>query len=128
MFYINIYAIFMIRDPDLVAGMAALGKLADAAKDALESGKPNELAGLMAQNFSWRRKMYGDAVVGASNLKAIEIAEKCGLAAKFTGSGGALVCMNKTQAQWLDETAEEETRRMFAGILFEFVRVRPVMI
>ena len=107
--------------------MSALGKLADTAKEALEGGRSHELAALMAQNFAWRRKMYGDAVVGAVNLKAIEIAESCGLAAKFTGSGGALVCMNNSCAQWLDEGAEEEARRMFAGIFFAFVRVRPAM-
>lgn len=118
-------SISMHSDPELLAGMAALGKLADAAKASLEGGRPEELAALMAQNFGWRRKMYGDAVVGATNLRAIEIAESCGLAAKFTGSGGALVCVNKSRAQWLDEGAEEEARRLFAGIFFEFVRVRP---
>lgn len=105
--------------------MAALGKLADATKAALEAGKPGDVAALMAQNFALRRKMYGDAVVGASNLRAIEIADSCGLAAKFTGSGGALVCMRKDHAKWLSDEDEEYARGMFAGIFFEFVRVRP---
>jgi hypothetical protein len=32
-------------------------------------------------------------VVGEKNIMAIELANDLGLAAKFTGSGGALVCL-----------------------------------
>lgn len=36
--------------------------------------------------------MFGDAALGALNLKMIATARSVGAAAKFTGSGGAIVC------------------------------------
>ena len=35
--------------------------------------------------------MFGDEVLGALNLKMIEVARSVGAASKFTGSGGAIV-------------------------------------
>jgi glucuronokinase len=37
--------------------------------------------------------MFGDAALGALNLKMIEVARSVGAAAKFTGSGGAIVAL-----------------------------------
>lgn len=37
------------------------------------------------------RQTFGDEVLGALNLKMIEVARSVGAAAKFTGSGGAIV-------------------------------------
>ena len=51
-------------------------------------------------NFAMRRKLYGDAVVGAENIAMIDIAKVHGLSAKFTGSGGALVCMRSDGQGW----------------------------
>jgi len=42
---------------------------------------------LMAQNFNWRRRMYGDPAVGATNIAAVSLANELGLGAKFTGDG-----------------------------------------
>ncbi len=39
----------------------------------------------MAKNFSMRRQMYGDAVVGAANLHMIDIARAHHAHAKFPG-------------------------------------------
>ena len=64
------------------------------------TGEPHLLAALMDKNFEIRRKLYGDAVVGYTNIQAVEIAHQYGLAAKFTGSGGALVCMRREQSSW----------------------------
>lgn len=83
------------RDPELVEGMTCLGLLADKAKDCLQQNQLNLLPDLMDQNIQWRRKLYGDAVVGEVNIQAIEIANTHGLAAKFSGSGGALVCLRR---------------------------------
>ena len=85
--------------------MSSLGKLADQARDCLLHGKAELLATYMDQNFQWRRKMYGDEVVGANNIRAVEIAHAHGLAAKFTGSGGALVCMRRDSATWFDSAS-----------------------
>ena len=38
-----------------------------------------------------RRQIYGDTVLGQSNLRMVEIGRTYGSAAKFPGSGGAVV-------------------------------------
>lgn len=60
---------------------------------ALEIGDVGELAQLMRSNFALRRSMFGDAALGATNLRMIAVAERVGAAAKFTGSGGAIVAL-----------------------------------
>lgn len=45
----------------------------------------------MAKNFALRRSLFGDAVLGETNLKLIDIAAANGGVAKFPGSGGAVV-------------------------------------
>lgn len=35
--------------------------------------------------------MFGDAALGALNIEMVEVARRVGAAAKFTGSGGAVV-------------------------------------
>ena len=35
----------------------------------------------------------GDAVVGTRNISMVELAGSFGLSAKFTGSGGAILCL-----------------------------------
>ena len=35
----------------------------------------------------------GDAVVGSRNISMVELAGSFGLSAKFTGSGGAILCL-----------------------------------
>jgi hypothetical protein len=44
----------------------------------------------MDRNFSIRRRLYGDACLGAWNIEMIRIARENGAAAKFPGSGGAV--------------------------------------
>ena len=82
------------RDPELCSGMQLLGSLTDSAVECLLSDDREKLAELMDLNFATRRKLYGDSVVGLRNIEAVELATKqLNLAAKFTGSGGALVCL-----------------------------------
>ena len=71
--------------------MAQFGALSDQAKTAIVKGDRDELARLMDANFDLRRKVYGDAALGAKNLRMIEIARAHKAAAKFPGSGGAVV-------------------------------------
>lgn len=82
-------------EPELVQGMAELGTYADQAALALQERRYADLAVLMERNFAMRLKLYGAAVVGAKNLQMIELASQLGMAAKFTGSGGALVCLRR---------------------------------
>ena len=75
--------------------MRELGSYADAAVSCLKEQRFKDLAVLMERNFAMRLKLYGAAVVGAKNLAMIELAKELGFSSKFTGSGGALVCLNK---------------------------------
>jgi glucuronokinase len=56
------------RDPELVKGMQQLAGYAQKGAEALLARDFDTFAGLMENNFATRRLLYGDAVVGASNL------------------------------------------------------------
>ena len=43
--------------------------------------------------------MFGDAALGSTNLRMIEVCRSVGAAAKFTGSGGAAVVLCSTGEQ-----------------------------
>lgn len=73
--------------------MSNFASFTEQARSSLEAGDHKKFADLMSSNFNLRRKTYGDAVVGAANLRMIEIARKHNCAAKFPGSGGAIVGM-----------------------------------
>lgn len=83
------------RDAELVSGMATLGNYADLAVESLHRRDYAELGRLMDKNFLMRRRLYGDDVVGVTNIAAIELANKMGFSAKFTGSGGAILCLHR---------------------------------
>eukprot|EP00850_Spirogloea_muscicola_P011481 SM000071S21105 [mRNA] locus=s71:431511:433500:+ [translate_table: standard] len=78
-------------DASVAAAMSELGALVDAGCVALEQQDWTLLAKLMDRNFDVRRAIYGDAAIGALNIKMITTARSVGAAAKFTGSGGACV-------------------------------------
>lgn len=89
------------RDPQLVQGMKDLGNIAKRGADILlgdsdMKSKAAVLSKLMNNNFSIRRRLYGDDVVGSNNISMVELAESHGLHSKFTGSGGAIVCMTSS--------------------------------
>lgn len=89
------------RDPQLVSGMQELGSYADRAVEAITNGRYDVLSELMESNFKKRRELYGDAVVGATNIAAVEMATRLGFSAKFTGSGGAILCLSKSNpTEW----------------------------
>ncbi|CAN0905011.1 Probable glucuronokinase 2 [Linum grandiflorum] len=73
----------------------------------------------MNRNFDLQRSMFGDEVIGALNIKMVEIAQKVWPASKFTGSGGAVIvfCPNgQSQVKLL----EDECRKV--GFVFEPVK------
>ena len=82
-------------NPELVSGMVELGTYADLAVACLQEGRHADLAQLMDCNFAMRLKLYGAEVVGEKNLAMVRLAGDLGFSAKFTGSGGALVCLRK---------------------------------
>lgn len=88
------------RDPALVQGMQTLGRYADQARACLEQRDAAGLAALVELNFAMRRQLYGDAVVGDKNIRMVALAKSFGLSAKFTGSGGALLCLRTDGKGW----------------------------
>ncbi len=73
--------------------MARLAAFAAQGRVCCEAGDWAGFANLMRQNFAVRREIFGDAVIGASNLEMVSIAERHGAAAKFPGSGGAILVL-----------------------------------
>jgi len=71
--------------------MKHFASLASQARLALESKDYKTFALLMDENFDTRRSLYGDAIIGETNLRMIELARVRGFACKFSGSGGAII-------------------------------------
>ena len=85
--------------------MSAFGAFTDQARESLEKRDHKQFAKLMSANFDLRRETYGDAVVGAANLRMIELARQHNCAAKFPGSGGAVVGM------WNGDSADPSAKK-----------------
>lgn len=88
------------RDACLSEWMDELARLAQQGYDTIThcQRKDEEIAktlyNLMRRNFELRRKLFGDAAVGAANIRMVDLVEARGtVAAKFCGSGGALVAI-----------------------------------
>ncbi|KAL0038745.1 hypothetical protein WJX79_006248 [Trebouxia sp. C0005] len=91
--------------------MAQIAALAEQGRAALAEGDMASLADLMDRNFDLRRSIFGDNALGATNLHMIRLARSVGAAAKFTGSGGAIVvfCHQGTsQVQKLQDLCQKE--------------------
>jgi hypothetical protein len=66
--------------------------------------------------------MFGDDVLGALNIKMVDVARSVGAASKFTGSGGAVVALcpdGDSQVERLRKGCQE------AGFVVQQVKVAP---
>lgn len=72
----------------IVDTMNEIASLAGQAREALLSGRPDDLHELMNRNFDLRRSIYQ---ISESNLDLIETARSLGASAKFAGSGGTII-------------------------------------
>lgn len=99
------------RDPEVVAAARTWAGLVDSAVEALRNHDHDRFASLVDQNFDLRRKIYGDASLGWKNLRMVAIAREHGAAAKFPGSGGAIivVCRKNTDVVALQNAYEKES-------------------
>lgn len=79
------------QEEEAVGGMHAIAQVASKAYEAIKMGDAAECRRLMAENFRLRRQLFGDEVLGRTNLRLIALAEQHGGIAKFPGSGGAVV-------------------------------------
>ncbi|XP_006662830.2 glucuronokinase 1-like [Oryza brachyantha] len=106
----------------IISSMEEIAQLALDGRKALLDKNYRELATLMNRNFDLRRQMFGDDVIGMVNIKMVEVARSVGAAAKFTGSGGAVValCPDGDEQVLLLEKACQD-----AGFLMQRIQVAP---
>lgn len=95
-------------DQEVLDGMRGFADITDRGRAALEAGDHAALADVMDENFALRRKLYTDPCLGAGNIQMVEICQKYKAAAKFSGSGGAIVglCRDPSQRDALREELE----------------------
>eukprot|EP00397_Hematodinium_sp_SG-2012_P018873 GEMP01019358.1.p1 GENE.GEMP01019358.1~~GEMP01019358.1.p1 ORF type:complete len:670 (+),score=127.26 GEMP01019358.1:39-2048(+) len=110
-------------DAVIIDGMKSLGALTDEGVKCLKEQDYAGFGALMEKNFALRRSMYTDEVVGARNLEMIARAKEKGLVGKFTGSGGAIVCMKQCAPFELSPEEEEGMKSVFNQNNFEFLRL-----
>ncbi|MFA7244306.1 MAG: hypothetical protein WC080_03415 [Patescibacteria group bacterium] len=103
---------FLDGDQKVVNAMARFAEIAESGMSALLKRDHAKLCDLADQNFDLRRKIYGDSVIGADNLAMIKLARKFGAAAKFPGSGGAIIIIPRNKGQ-ADIILEEFARRKY---------------
>ncbi len=104
-------------ESEVVEAMQTFARYTDEAKEALEHHDHDTVGKLMSANFELRRKIFGDSVLGESNLEMIEIARQMGVPAKFPGSGGAIFGMYQTWEQL------QRLARVYRERGFEFVKL-----
>jgi len=75
-------------DPEIVATMAEIGRLAERALTPLTVRDSAGLGVLLDQNFDLRRRIYD---LDPRHVELIETARRLGAPANYTGSGGAIV-------------------------------------
>ena len=74
---------------------------------------------VMSANFALRRRIYGDACLGESNLAMVAVAQAAGLPVKFPGSGGAVVGMATTEEE------RERIKMLYENGGYVFTKLTP---
>ncbi len=88
------------------AAMRTWADLAQQARDLIVAGRGAEIGPLMDANFDLRRKLIP---ISEGNHKLIQIARDHGCAAKFAGSGGAIIGTHDGDPARLDRMREQYT-------------------
>ena len=101
--------------------MKTFAQYACQCKAALYRQDVDQVRHLMDQNFDLRRNILGDHIIGKENLEMINIARRCGCAAKFSGSGGAIIGLYQTQ----DQLQELENLYRQHGFTFTKITIDP---
>jgi glucuronokinase len=120
----NVKERYFRGDEEVVAASRRWAGFVDAATDALASGNAAEFGALVNQNFDLRRQLYGDACLGMKNLHMIEIARRHNAAAKFPGSGGAILVVPMAGRTSDDDLAAMQRELQSHG--YVLIRLRPV--
>jgi len=93
----NVRARWDAKDTEVIEAMQHFAELTVQARDAMFRQDHAALCDLMDENFATRRRIYGDQCLGKKNLRMIEICRSMGAAAKFPGSGGAVLGLCRPQ-------------------------------
>eukprot|EP01031_Cornospumella_fuschlensis_P035351 gene35351-42840_t len=114
------------RDPQLLLLAQQMAANVDDCLQALRTGARAAVGACMDRNFQLRREIYGDAVVGAKNLRIAQLLAQLGWHAKFTGSGGAFVCLHRDEPE-LSAARLQQMRDELApqGFRLERIEVGP---
>jgi glucuronokinase len=82
-------------DETVVAASRTFAGFVDEAVAALAAGDHPTFTACVDKNFDLRRGLYGDECLGHKNLEMVHIARQHTAAAKFPGSGGAILVVPK---------------------------------
>ncbi|MFP6620623.1 MAG: hypothetical protein VB877_14850 [Pirellulaceae bacterium] len=96
-FHNNLRLRYDRNEPDVVQAMESFADLAMAGREALGQGDLEELGRLMDQNFDLRSRI---CELPAMQVEMVERAREVGAAAKFAGSGGAIVGVCRDQVMF----------------------------
>ena len=84
-------------DPEVHAAMRTFADLAEQGKQALQEADPLRLAELFDQNFDTRQRL---SQLDPRGVEMVQTARLLGLCAKYAGSGGSIVGICPTEAQF----------------------------
>jgi glucuronokinase len=107
--------------------MQKFASFTDQARESLQARDHKRFAQLMSSNFDLRRETYGDSVVGAPNLRMVELARQHHCTAKFPGSGGAIVGMWNGEDTSKEEKDLLKLRRALENEGFVFLELYPMV-
>ncbi|GBG68919.1 hypothetical protein CBR_g3618 [Chara braunii] len=107
----NLRRRWIAGETSVVDDLNQVASFAEQGRTALKNGDTQLLAALIDRNFDYRRKLFGDAVLGCLNIKMVEVVRSVGAASKFTGSGGAVLAFcpeGSSQSAKLKEACAKE--------------------
>ena len=96
-FHNNIKARFNSGEKTVVDAMRFWADITEQARAALETCDSATLSRLMDANFDKRASIYN---LSEGNLRMVAVARSCGVSAKFTGSGGAIIGVYQDEDQF----------------------------
>ncbi|GAA5815661.1 hypothetical protein MFLAVUS_009174 [Mucor flavus] len=118
---------FLNGDEEIILAMKKFASFTEQARASLENNDHKKFAHLISSNFNLRRETYGDSVVGAPNLRMIELAIRHNCAAKFPGSGGAVIGMWNGDDHSTEKKDLLKLRRALENEGFVFLEVNPMV-
>mmetsp|Transcript_30139 Transcript_30139/g.84930 ORF Transcript_30139/g.84930 Transcript_30139/m.84930 type:complete len:639 (-) Transcript_30139:115-2031(-) len=103
----------------VVEGMKKFAEYTDRGREAILKSDWEAFGKVMNDNFALRRDIYGDACLGESNIRMVEVAQAEGVPVKFPGSGGAVVGMCANEEQ------RDRIQRLYEDKGYVFAKLRP---